>query len=63
MKRMFLILFSLLCCFNANAGVDNKLVVNAEKYLNSITGLNGGFTQVSMVKHRLVIFQCCALVV
>ena len=31
----------------ANAAVDKKLVVNAEKYLNSITGLNGGFTQTS----------------
>ena len=31
----------------ANAAVDKNLVVNAEKYLNSITGLNGGFTQTS----------------
>ena len=38
-------LFGLICCFTANANVDNKLVVNAEKYLNSITGLNGDFIQ------------------
>ena len=31
----------------ANAAVDKNLIVNAEKYLNSITGLNGGFTQTS----------------
>ena len=31
----------------ANAAADKNLVVNAEKYLNSITGLNGGFTQTS----------------
>lgn len=31
----------------ANAAVDKNLVINAEKYLNSITGLNGGFTQTS----------------
>ena len=34
-------------CFNANADVDTNLVKTAEKYLNSITGLNGGFTQIS----------------
>ena len=47
MKKIILVLFSLFVCFNANAAVDKQLVVNAEKYLNSITGLNGGFTQTS----------------
>ncbi|MDR2412677.1 MAG: outer membrane lipoprotein carrier protein LolA [Rickettsiales bacterium] len=31
----------------AHAAVDESLVANAEKYLNSITGLSGGFTQVA----------------
>lgn len=34
-------------CFSANAAVDKNLVVSAEKYLNSITGLNGDFVQTS----------------
>ncbi|MBP3316690.1 MAG: outer membrane lipoprotein carrier protein LolA [Alphaproteobacteria bacterium] len=31
----------------ANAAVDSSLVEQAEKYLNSVTGLNGGFVQTS----------------
>ena len=34
-------------CFSADAAVDSKLVAKAEKYLNSITGLQGGFNQTS----------------
>lgn len=47
MKKIVLILFSLFVCINANAGVDKSLVSKAEKYLNSVTGLDGGFTQTS----------------
>ena len=45
MKRVAFLLFSLFVCFSAEAAVDSKLVVDAEKYLNSITGLQGGFNQ------------------
>lgn len=45
MKKIFLILIVVLMPFCANAKVDKKLVQNAEKYLNSITGLTGGFSQ------------------
>ena len=45
MRKIFVVLFSLLVCVNANADVDTKLVSNAEKYLNSITGLTGTFVQ------------------
>lgn len=45
------ILFGLFVCFSvfvsANADVDKQLVANAEKYLNSITGLQGDFKQTS----------------
>lgn len=35
---------------NAHADVDKNLVARAEKYLNSVTGLTGDFTQTSMGK-------------
>ena len=34
-------------CLSAGAEVDKNLVKNAEKYLNSITGLQGGFVQIA----------------
>lgn len=57
MKKLVCLLFSFIVCFNANANVDKKLVSSAEKYLNSITGLNGGFTQVSNGKTQTGIFS------
>lgn len=45
MKKIMLVVFALFACFSAKADVDNKLIVNAEKYLNSITGLQGDFIQ------------------
>ena len=45
MKRIIFLIIGLLVCFSANASVDKKLVADAEKYLNSITGLQGGFNQ------------------
>lgn len=45
MKKIFMVFFCLFFSFSAGATVDNKLVVNAEKYLNSITGLQGNFVQ------------------
>ena len=45
MRRIFVALFVVLFCANVNADVDTGLVSNAEKYLNSITGLTGTFVQ------------------
>lgn len=45
MRRIFVALFAVLFCVNVNADVDTGLVSNAEKYLNSITGLTGTFVQ------------------
>ena len=47
MKHFIIGLLSVFCCMSANADVDKNLVNNAEKYLNSITGLQGNFTQVA----------------
>ena len=57
MKKIICLLFSLIMCFTADAAVDKKLVGMAEKYLNSVTGLNGGFTQVSNGKTQTGIFS------
>ena len=47
MKKIIIVLLSLCSCFTANAAVDSNLVKTAEKYLNSITGLHGYFTQIA----------------
>ena len=47
MKKLIVSLFSLFLCVAGHADVDKNLVVNAEKYLNSITGLQGNFAQIS----------------
>ena len=47
MKQVIAFLFSIFLCGVANAAVDKNLVVSAEKYLNSISGLHGGFTQIA----------------
>ncbi len=57
MKKIISLLFGLVLCFNANAAVDKDLIVNAEKYLNSITGLQGGFTQTANGKTQTGIFS------
>lgn len=49
--------FAVLFAFNANAGVDRNLVSSAEKYLNSITGLHGGFAQISNGKTQSGVFS------
>ena len=46
MKKI-LILVCMMFVGVANAAVDSSLVEQAEKYLNSVTGLNGGFVQTS----------------
>ena len=47
MKKIISLVFGLFVCFSANAEVNDRLVTNAEKYLNSITGLQGDFVQVA----------------
>jgi len=47
MKRIISVLFGMFVCLSADGAVDMKLVGGAEKYLNSITGLQGGFTQIA----------------
>lgn len=49
MKKIF-VAFLCMCTFSAHAAVDNALVNNAEKYLNSVTGLTGNFTQTASGK-------------
>ena len=44
MKKIFFLMVALFVSM-ANASVDTGLVVSAEKYLNSVTGLAGKFTQ------------------
>ena len=54
------IIFAVLVIFmsvSAYAGVDSKLVTNAEKYLNSITGLNGTFVQTSNGRQEKGVFS------
>ena len=45
MKKILFVLFGALLVSGANAAVDKNLVSMAEKYLNSVTGLSGKFTQ------------------
>ncbi len=45
MKKIIIMFCGLLISFSANANVDKTLIQNAEKYLNSISGLQGGFVQ------------------
>jgi len=45
MKKIVLCFVCFLCSFSANAEPDKNLVKAAEKYLNSITGLQGEFVQ------------------
>ena len=57
MKKILFMFFAVLFVFNANADVDKKLVGAAEKYLNSITGLHGGFAQISNGKTQSGVFS------
>lgn len=45
MRRCLIVLGMMLFCGASYAAIDNNLVVQAEKYLNSITGLDGIFVQ------------------
>lgn len=52
MRKFLSFLFCAFCFFDAFASVDNALVSSAEKYLNSITGLSGNFTQTANGKQE-----------
>lgn len=47
MKKIFVFVFLCFVSFWSHAGTDMALVGRAEKYLNGITGLSGGFVQKS----------------
>lgn len=47
MKKFLIVLFALFVCLPVKAAIDKNLIISAEKYLNSITGLQGGFTQIA----------------
>lgn len=47
MKKIICFLFGMFLISSVNAEVDKNLVNSAEKYLNSITGLQGDFIQVA----------------
>jgi len=57
MKKIFLMLAVLFVSVSANAAVDKNLVASAEKYLNSITGLQGAFTQTANGKTEQGVFS------
>ena len=50
MKKIFVTIMAIFLSFAANAEVNKKYVQNAEKYLNSVTGLAGDFIQTSKGK-------------
>ena len=47
MKKIITFWVAMFFCLPVHATVDKNLVANAEKYLNSITGLQGDFTQIA----------------
>ena len=50
MKRMIIAMFAMFVSVGAFAATDKALVLSAEKYLNSITGLTGDFVQTNKGK-------------
>lgn len=57
LKKIICAVLGLFISVTANAGVDAKLVTSAEKYLNSITGLNGKFVQTSNGRQEKGVFS------
>lgn len=57
MRKIIGAIFICFFVFNANAAVDDKLVGNAEKYLNRITGLAGTFVQTANGKQETGVFS------
>lgn len=57
MRKLFITFFMCFVSFSGYAAVDKNLVNTAEKYLNSITGLQGGFVQVANGKKETGTFS------
>lgn len=57
MKKIFAAILLCMMAIPARAAVDNALVNSAEKYLNSITGLTGDFTQTASGKKQHGVFS------
>ena len=57
MKKIIAFMFMALFVGGANAAIDDKLVVQAEKYLNSITGLTGDFVQTANGRSERGVFS------
>ena len=57
MRKLFITFFMCFVSFSGYAAVDKNLVNTAEKYLNSITGLQGGFVQVANGKKEFGTFS------
>ncbi len=57
MKKLIIALCLFAVATTANAAVDASLVNSAEKYLNSITGLTGGFVQTANGKTEKGVFS------
>jgi outer membrane lipoprotein-sorting protein len=57
MKKVIMLICGLFVSFAANATIDKTLVQSAEKYLNSIGGLQGSFTQVANGKSEQGLFS------
>ena len=57
MKKFLIACFGAALAVPGFAAVDNALVINAEKYLNSVTGLSGDFVQTNNGKDELGTFS------
>ncbi len=57
MKKIIMMICCIIASFAANAAVDKNLVQNAEKYLNSISGLQGNFVQTASGKTEQGVFS------
>lgn len=57
MKKIFAAILLCMMVIPARAAVDSALVNSAEKYLNSITGLTGDFTQTASGKKQHGVFS------
>ena len=57
MRKVFVILVGMFICISGYAAVDKALVQSAEKYLNSIGGLQGTFTQIANSKSEQGLFS------
>ncbi len=57
MKKLVVLFLTLFCIDSAFAKTDSALVLSAEKYLNSITGITGDFVQTNNGKKEQGVFS------